>query len=136
VLGLEPLGEDVLFDRSRDLAVGGSYVYWATEQQIFRCPIANCMAEGPTLLVTADAEISALKVDGSAMYWLEASALHSCPLTGCEHSSVVIPTVAGAFHLYESARYAMDGSDLYWVDPKTPPGESFGWGGPVRKMPK
>jgi len=136
VIELEPLGEDVTFDRNRDLAVGGDYVYWATQRQIFRCPVASCMSTGPTLLVSASAAISDLKLDATAIYWLESDTVHSCPLTGCESSSVLTPQVASAFYLYAPARYAVDESDLYWIEPSTPTGEQDGWGGPVRRTPK
>jgi hypothetical protein len=136
--GTELPGEGAPPDQPQGLAVGGGYLYWATGKQVFRCPVANCSAAGPTLLATGDAAISALKIDSTAMYWLEADSIHSCPLAGCEQSSVLTPAKL-VHRLPESRRYAMDATDLYWLEASDEPGKPTSgtvFGGVIRKTAK
>jgi hypothetical protein len=113
----DPPGEGAPSDRVRGLAVGDGYLYWTTGKQVFRCPVADCSAAGPTLLTTADADITGLKIDGSAMYWLESGAVHSCPLSGCAKSSALTPPKVGQLRSgFQSASYAVDATDIYWLE--------------------
>jgi len=99
------------------LAIGGGYLYWATARQVFRCPAANCSASEPTVLATATDDIHNLKIDDVAMYWMEANTIRSCPLSGCQQSRALTPQQVTPLNGQdEGARYAVDASDLYWIE--------------------
>jgi hypothetical protein len=124
----------------RGLAVAGGYLYWEAGTQVFRCSIPSCDTAAATRLVTGEAAIMGLKVDDSAMYWLEADSIHSCPIAGCEQSRALTPAkVARVEGLSEFSRYAIDASDLYWLEAPAEPGTTTRpptTGGVIRRTSK
>ena len=98
------------------LAVGGGYLYWTAQTQVYRCAIASCDATPPTLLATAESKISDLKIDDTTIYWLAAGSVHSCPLLGCGQSQVITPPQIPNCQGRQPRSFAIDASDIYWID--------------------
>jgi len=127
-------------------AIGNGYLYWAVEQQVFRCPLASCASSSTTRLTTGNAPIRELQVDDSGVYWREADAIHSCPLSGCEHSTTLTPARVAQLSIWrvdngpqsDEPSFALDQSYVYWLETSDPdPANPTPYAGKaIRKTPK
>ena len=113
-----------------DLAVGGGYLYVSDNLHIFRCPLANCDASPPTLLVTASGSgpLTQITLDGSTLYWDDADTLRSCRLPACTDPRAIATLRQGTS--VGDKLFAIDTNDIYWLEPP-------GVGSPtIRRMAK
>jgi hypothetical protein len=100
---------------SSSLAVGDGYLYSSLIHGIYRCLVADC--HNPTLMIMNGAFITSIKLDGSTLYWLETSSFYSCQLPDCAQPTLVTPkNVAPADSRREAPRFAMDATDIYWIE--------------------
>jgi hypothetical protein len=110
------------------LAVTDDFIYWASEMEIARCSKPDCDDSSSTRLVTPDDTLTGLagfKIDDKSMYWLEANSLLSCPLPDCAQKvALTTPTVARPI-MDDSARFAVDASDIYWLEETDSTGPSI-----------
>ena len=99
------------------LALGGGNLYWSAHGQIFRCPAAGCGAFRTTILSTKNELITNIKLERSTLYWVEGEQIRSCALPYCSQPIVITPPkVASVEYLRESARFAVDADDVYWLE--------------------
>ena len=99
------------------IAVGGGYVYWSAHSQIFRCPTSDCGTSRMLIFTAENQLITSIELDGGHLYWTEGELIRSCALPECSRPTPIAPArVAAVEYLRESARFAIDASDVYWLE--------------------
>jgi hypothetical protein len=107
------------------LAVDATNVYWTAGSSVLQCSKTSCTT--PAVLATDSATVQWLAVDATSVDWIthEGSAVARCTVGGCAQSPVVIPyenvwdiAAASPGARWAGGSYAVETTDVYWVDGK------------------
>ena len=117
-------------NRSWNLAVDGTYVYWV-ENDISNGAVKKVPVNGGTITTLASGLVqpSAIEVDANYVYWIERNGGSNGSLKKIPKTGGSITTLAAGF-LNAQNHMALDASNVYWGDGKS------GGGGVIKKVSK
>ncbi|HEY5372682.1 MAG TPA: hypothetical protein VIK01_03310 [Polyangiaceae bacterium] len=103
-------------------AVDDQYLYWSSDEDIYRCPLTGCTGEVPEVVAKDETTNSGLIVDGDTVFWTFAvdasdpngeTQIHSAPKDGSRPPTLI----ANGVRLSPNAlNFTVDGTNVYWLD--------------------